>query len=98
LGWLKPSAVLVNMGRGGLIEIGALVEALRSGELAGAALDVLDIEPPGTELEPLKQVPNLILTPHFAWTSRQARQRLVDTLASHLQDYRLGKSPLEPKG
>ena len=49
-------------------------------------------------MEPLKQVPNLILTPHFAWTSRQARQRLVDTLASHLQDYRLGKSPLEPKG
>ena len=97
LGWLKPSAVLVNMGRGGLIETGALVEALHSGALAGAALDVLDIEPPGAELEPLKQVPNLIVTPHFAWTSRQARQRLVGTLASHLQHYRLGQSPLETR-
>ena len=66
LGWLKPSAVLVNMGRGGLIETGALLDALHSGELAGAALDVLDIEPPGAELEPLKQVSNLILTPHVS--------------------------------
>jgi glycerate dehydrogenase len=90
--------VLVNMGRGGLVEMGALVEALHSGSLAGAALDVLEIEPPGAELEPLKQVPNLILTPHFAWTSRQARQRLVGTLAAHVQNYRLGKGPFEPKG
>jgi len=59
---------------------------------------VLEIEPPGAELEPLKQVPNLILTPHFAWTSRQARQRLVGTLASHVQNYRLDTSPLGPKG
>jgi glycerate dehydrogenase len=98
LGWLKSSAVLVNMGRGGLIEMGALVEALYSGALAGAALDVLAIEPPGAELEPLKQVPNLILTPHFAWTSRQARQRLVGTLAEHLQNYRLNTSSFETKG
>ena len=97
LGWLKPSAVLVNMGRGGLIETGALVDALHSGELAGAALDVLDIEPPGADLEHLKQVPNLILTPHFAWTSRQARQRLVATLATHLLHYRLDQIPVETK-
>jgi len=98
LGWLKPSAVLVNMGRGGLLDMGALVEALHSGALAGAALDVLEIEPPGAELEPLKQVPNLILTPHFAWTSRQARQRLVDTLASHMKTFRLQKGPVETAG
>jgi glycerate dehydrogenase len=85
LGWLKPSAVLVNLGRGGLIELPALVEALQRRTLAGAALDVLDIEPPGPELEPLKSVPNLILTPHIGWASRQARQRLVATLAAELK-------------
>ena len=84
LGWLKPSAVLVNLGRGGLIELPALVEALRRGALAGAALDVLDKEPPGAELEALKEVPNLILTPHIGWASRQARQRLVAALAEAL--------------
>ena len=85
LGWLKPSAVLVNLGRGGLIELPALVEALRRGALAGAALDVLDHEPPGAELEALKEVPNLILTPHIGWASRQARQRLVEALAEALE-------------
>ena len=92
LGWLKPSALLVNMGRGGLVDTQALVEALGSGRLAGAALDVLPIEPPGAELDPLKTIPNLILTPHVAWSSRQARQRLVATLAGHLRDYREASS------
>ena len=87
LGWMKPTALLVNLGRGGLVDTGALVEALRQGRLAGAALDVLSQEPPGPELEPLLEVPNLILTPHMGWTSRQARARLVQTLAAHLQDY-----------
>ncbi|MCP9912118.1 glycerate dehydrogenase [Cyanobium sp. BA20m-14] len=87
LGWLKPSAVLVNLGRGGLIELPALVDALKRGALAGAALDVLDQEPPGAELEALKQVPNLILTPHIGWASRQARQRLVAALAAELQSH-----------
>jgi glycerate dehydrogenase len=85
LGWLKPSAVLVNLGRGGLIELPALVEALKRGVLAGAALDVLDQEPPGAELDALKEVPNLILTPHIGWASRQARQRLVAALAEALE-------------
>ena len=85
LGWLKPSAVLVNLGRGGLIELPALVEALRRGALAGAALDVLDHEPPGAELDALKEVPNLILTPHIGWASRQARQRLGAALAEALE-------------
>ena len=87
LGWLKPSAVLVNLGRGGLIELPALVEALTRGALAGAALDVLDKEPPGNEMEALKKVPNLILTPHIGWAFRQARQRLVAALAAELQSH-----------
>lgn len=87
LSWLKPSAVLVNMARGGLVELAALTTALRQGRLAGAALDVLEQEPPGAELEPLLTVPNLLLSPHMGWASRQARQRLVQTLAGHLERY-----------
>ena len=87
LSWLKPSAVLVNMARGGLVELEALTAALRQGQLAGAALDVLEQEPPGAELEPLLTVPNLLLSPHMGWASRQARQRLVQTLAGHLERY-----------
>ena len=87
LAWLPEGAVLVNAGRGGLVNLAALGEALRSGRLAGAALDVLAKEPPGPELEPLLTLPNLLLTPHMAWSSRQARQRLVATLAEHLQGY-----------
>ena len=92
LRWLKPSALLVNLGRGGLVEMPALVEALTTGQLAGAALDVLAHEPPGEELEALKTVPNLLITPHVAWTSRQARQRLVATLADHLKAFREGSN------
>ena len=87
LGWLKPSALLINMARGALVDTDALGAALRAQQLAGAALDVLVKEPPGMELNRLMGVPNLILTPHMAWSSRQARSRLVDTLAAHLQAY-----------
>lgn len=87
LSWLPAGAVLVNAGRGALVDLSALGEALRSGQLAGAALDVLPSEPPGPELEPLLALPNLLLTPHMAWSSRQARARLVQTLAGHLQRY-----------
>ena len=87
LSWLPAGAVLVNAGRGALVDLSALGEALRSGHLAGAALDVLPNEPPGPELEPLLALPNLLLTPHMAWSSRQARARLVQTLAGHLQRY-----------
>ena len=87
LAWLPQGAVLVNAGRGGLVDLPALADALRSGHLAGAALDVLTQEPPGPELEALLKLPNLLLTPHIAWSSRQARQRLVDTLAGHLKAY-----------
>jgi len=87
LGWLKPSALFINMARGALVDIDALVAALEAGRLGGAALDVVVNEPPGAELDRLIDVPNLILTPHMAWSSRQARRRLVATLAAHLQAY-----------
>lgn len=87
LGWLKPSALLINMARGALVDTDALVAALEGQRLAGAALDVLVNEPPGAELDNLLGVPNLLITPHMAWSSRQARRRLVETMAVHLQEF-----------
>ncbi|HJS14372.1 MAG TPA: D-2-hydroxyacid dehydrogenase [Rheinheimera sp.] len=88
LSWMKPTALLINTARGGLIDETALAEALTSGTLAGAALDVLSTEPPAVNhplLEPA--LPNLIITPHVAWASRQAMQRLVLQLSENLQAF-----------
>ena len=87
LSWMKPTAQMVNMARGGLVNLDDLCTALRSRQLAGAALDVLPVEPPGPELEALLETPNLLITPHMGWSSRQARSRLVQILAGHLQAY-----------
>ena len=87
LSWMKPTARLVNMARGGLVNCDDLCAALRIGQIAAAALDVLPVEPPGSELEALLDTPNLLISPHMGWSSRQARNRLVQTLAGHLQAY-----------
>ena len=84
---MKPTSQLVNMARGGLVKLDDLCAALRSGQLARAALDVLPVEPPGLELEALLEIPNLLISPHMGWSSRQARSRLVQTLAGHLESY-----------
>ncbi len=91
---MKPKALLINTARGGLIDEVALAEALLKGTLAGAALDVLSTEPPAAD-HPLLQtaIPNLIITPHVAWASRQAMQRLVAQLAENLQAF-LAQQPI----
>jgi len=88
LSWMKPTALLINTARGGLIDETALAEALTKGTLAGAALDVLSTEPPAVA-HPLldRALPNLIITPHVAWASRQAMQRLVQQLSENLQAF-----------
>lgn len=92
LSWMKPTALLINTARGGLIDEAALAEALTKGTLAGAALDVLSTEPPAVD-HPLLNgaLPNLLITPHVAWASRQAMQRLVVQLSENLQAFLAGQ-------
>ncbi len=77
LRWMKPSAFLINTSRGPLIDELALAEALNRGELAGAGLDVLEQEPPPPD-SPLFAAKNCFITPHIAWASHEARQRLMN--------------------
>lgn len=88
LAQMKPEAILINTARGGLIDDHALIEALKNGRLAGAGIDVLRNEPP-REGNPLLEVdlPNLIVTPHNAWASRQAMQTLADQLIDNLEAF-----------
>ncbi|WP_422776364.1 2-hydroxyacid dehydrogenase [Pseudomonas mediterranea] len=88
LAMLKPGAFVVNTARGGLIDEQALADALRNGHLGGAATDVLSVEPP-IQGNPLlaSDIPRLIITPHNAWGSREARQRIVGQLTENAQGF-----------
>jgi glycerate dehydrogenase len=75
---MKPGAVVINTGRGALVDPVALVDALRNGTIAGAAIDVLEAEPPPRD-HPLlaHDIPNLLVTPHVAWASKRAQAKLA---------------------
>jgi glycerate dehydrogenase len=83
LSTMKPTAFLINTSRGALVNEHDLAEALRSGVIAGAALDVLSVEPPGAD-NPMFDAPNCIITPHQAWGSREARVRLMHMVYEHV--------------
>jgi glycerate dehydrogenase len=89
---MKPTAILINTARGGLVDEAALAEALKNGTIAGAGFDVLTKEPPkeGNILLDLR-LPNFILTPHVAWASREAMQILADQLIDNIEAFVGGK-------
>ena len=91
---MRRSAWLINTARGGLVDEAALVCALHEGWIAGAGFDVLSVEPPPDEhplLAPeLLAQPNFLLTPHVAWASHPAMQRLADQLTANLEAFARG--------
>lgn len=89
---MKSTAFLINTARGGIVDEEALANALRAGEIAGAGFDVLTGEPPrngNVLLEP--DIPNLILTPHSAWATQAARQRLVEQVTANIRAWHAGE-------
>jgi glycerate dehydrogenase len=89
---MKPGAILINTARGALVDPAALVEALRSGHLGGAGIDVLETEPPPADHPLLKaDLPNLLVTPHVAWASRQAQQKLADEVIANIAAFQRGE-------
>jgi glycerate dehydrogenase len=93
LAQMKQDALLINTARGGLVDSAALVAALTSGAIGGAGIDVLDREPPD-ENEPLLKVdlPNLIVTPHIAWSARESRQRALDEILANILAFTAGEA------
>ncbi|WP_105169057.1 D-2-hydroxyacid dehydrogenase [Pseudoalteromonas sp. T1lg23B] len=89
---LKPSCVLLNTARGGIVNEAALVKALTTHQLAGAAVDVLSLEPAKSDNPLLSyHAGNLILTPHIAWASKESIARLVQSIADNIQSFNRGE-------
>jgi glycerate dehydrogenase len=92
LAMMRPTAVLINCARGGVVDEHALIEALRAGVIAGAGIDVLSREPPREGNALLESdLPNLIVTPHVAWASLQAMQALADQLIDNIEAFVRGE-------
>jgi glycerate dehydrogenase len=88
LSQMKQGALLINVARGGLVDEDALAQALLSGHLGGAAVDVLSQEPPPRTHPLLSQpIPRLIITPHVAWSTRESRQRLLDEVILNVKAF-----------
>ena len=85
---MKPTALLINTARGGLIDELALADALTNGQIGGAGLDTLSVEPPPADHPLLSlSLPNLIITPHSAWSAKEARQRLLKMAVAKLEQF-----------
>lgn len=96
---MKNSAFLINCARGGIVNEQALADALRQGKIAGAATDVLSVEPPTQGNVLLAQdIPNLIITPHSAWGSVDARQRIVNQMLENVEAFKQRKAIRQVNG
>tara|TARA_B100000676_G_C18073253_1_gene845820 strand:- start:241 stop:1209 length:969 start_codon:yes stop_codon:yes gene_type:complete len=91
LATMKSNALIINTSRGPLIDNQALASALHAGQIGGAALDVLDVEPPPAD-NPLLSAPNCILTPHIAWYAAESRSRLMQIAADNLKAFQDGNA------
>jgi glycerate dehydrogenase len=87
LGLMKQDAFLINTARGGLVDPVDLVRCLQAGNIAGAAIDVLEKEPPDLEDPLLKGIPNLIVTPHNAWGAIESRTRLIQQTRENVEAF-----------
>ena len=90
LAMMKPGAILINTARGPLVDADALAEALDAGRIAGAGLDVLAVEPPRPD-NPLPAAKNCFVTPHIAWATRSARQRLMAAVVANVRAFLEGR-------
>lgn len=86
---MKDGAYLLNTARGGLLDEHAVSQALRSGKLAGFGADVMSIEPMKAD-NPLRCAPNTVITPHIAWATKEARERLISVVASNIASFVAG--------
>jgi len=87
LALMKPDALLINTARGGVVDTSALVNALQNHQIAGAGIDVFDMEPPIPADYELAHLPNVIVTPHVAFATRQAFEKRADIIAQNLKNW-----------
>lgn len=87
---IRDGALLINTARGGLVDEGAVADALSNGKLAGYGADVLSVEPPNPD-NPLPTAPNVLLTPHIAWATAEARQKIIDITGANVRAFIEGK-------
>jgi D-3-phosphoglycerate dehydrogenase len=95
LSWMKPSSYLINTSRGGMVDHDALAAALRNGQIAGAAIDVYDTEPPHASF-PLFELDNVILTPHESWYSVDAERTIREKIVLTIDMFLNGTGPRYP--
>lgn len=91
IGWMKPGALLINTARGAVVDSQALAEALKSGALGGAGIDVFEMEPPIPQDHPLLHAPNTLVTPHVAFATRESMEARADIVFGNLKAWMDGQ-------